>query len=282
MFVKLQTFIPEVNMEVLIVDQNLEKHTYAHKGNFHVLKNSDLCGNELGRSIYEKYFNKDMDKLRWSLKPVLVDHLLDEKYERVIYIDSDIYFFKNPTFLFKKLHNSNIILTPHWRSFNIWDSPKEFYMNHRHGLFNAGFIGCNRHGRDAMKWWAKSCAFMCEKNMNNGMYDDQSYLNVFPVLFKNVEVLQHKGCNVANWNFDVCARRYHNGEVVINNNEPIIFVHMTFDTMKGVFNGEDPMLKGHLQIYSDAIKSLNPNIDLFTKYSTKKKSIFKRLFFLLK
>ena len=32
------------------------------------------------------------DKLRWTLKPIYLKHLIDKGYEGVIYVDNDIYF----------------------------------------------------------------------------------------------------------------------------------------------------------------------------------------------
>src|SRR5690606_37933999 len=54
------------------------------------------------------------DEFRWSMKPVFLIFLLKNKLDKIIYLDSDIHFFNDFSFLFVKLNSYKILLTPHW------------------------------------------------------------------------------------------------------------------------------------------------------------------------
>lgn len=54
-----------------------------------------------------KKFRNQPDKLRWTLKPVFVSYLLESGYERVIYVDNDIFFYSSPGFLFEELKSAS-------------------------------------------------------------------------------------------------------------------------------------------------------------------------------
>ena len=97
----------EVDFYVLVVDgNNLPDDDNASYLNLNFLKS------EYSKSMISKY-RKSPNKLRWGLKPVLMLELLQTHCDKVIYIDNDIFFFSSPNFLFDKLKNASIILSPH-------------------------------------------------------------------------------------------------------------------------------------------------------------------------
>lgn len=269
----LKNFLDNVNMEVLIVDDD---DTVDGIEGFNSFGLNSICNFGLGKEIYRKYGVKKMDRFRWSMKPVLMNYLLSEKYDQVIYVDSDVYFFANPKFLIEKLKTKSILISPHWRCSNNWVSFVDFVRNHTHGLFNGGFVGANKKGMPALEWWAKSCLESCEIDYSKGLYVDQAYLGLMPVLFDDVEILKHKGCNVANWNKIECKRVRVDDKVLINKDFEIVFIHWTHDTLKGVFNGEDPELKLFFEEYAQTLNSIEKSCDLYDKYN--RKSSFFNLF----
>jgi hypothetical protein len=98
-----------------------------------------------------------------------------------------MYFFNDYDFLFEELDESVILLTPHWRNSNTFLGSESFMSLFTHGIFSAGFIGANKGGLSALQWWANACHFMMAPKPEIGIYDDQKYLDVLPVLFKNVK-----------------------------------------------------------------------------------------------
>lgn len=191
---------------------------------------------------------------RWALKPVFLKYLLThQKLDKVAYVDPDIYFYENPFFLFDELQTSDVLITPHWRSKDPKTDPVNFNSLFTGGLFNAGFFACNKRSSDILDWWLDLCAYRMEKE--NGFYVDQGYLNLFPIYYPDrVKIVQHRGCNVSNWNLVECKRKIINGKLLINGTDPVVFIHFTNATIHFILIGIDALLKPHLDQYQNALQ----------------------------
>lgn len=248
----------------------------------------DLCETGQGMQLKFKYIEKDVNAFRWSMKGVLLTHLLAvEGYEEVIFLDGDLFFFADVQFLFDRLKDSRVLLTPHWRSVDPGVDESNFLQLFNRGVFNAGFVGVNAAGIDVLRWWADMCIYKCEFVPESGFYADQTYLNLMPVYFEGVEVLRHKGCNVAAWNRVECERsRGSDGEVLIAGEYPIIFLHFTRSIIRDILNGKERMLEPHLEEYARIVlKYGGPNILKSVAVADKKRgsiSNVKRFAFFLK
>lgn len=226
-------------------------------------------------NIYKKYYNQNHDHFRWSIKPILVKYILKKGYDRVIFLDPDLHFCSNFDFLFDDLLESNMLLTPHWRSNSPSDSNSEFKRLFQDGLYNAGFFGVNQNAIKILDWWASACAYKCKRDYVIGLHDDQGYLDILPVYFDKVKVLEHQGCNIASWNIDYCKRSIDiDGNIKINNKWEIIFIHMTPRTIKLIENGRDYLLKPYLEEWR---QQLEENRKRFLFSPTNKKSVFNKL-----
>lgn len=224
--------------------------------NIRSLSLADLKG-ELVDKLKAKYSG---DRLRWACKPLLLLHLLSEGYDRVIYVDNDIFFFNSPQFLFDELNESSILLTPHWYLAD--PTRKQYWLEatFRIGLYNAGFIGVSAGAESALQWWGQCCLYNVKKSAWRGLFDDQKYLDLLPVLFNDVKVLKHKGCNVASWNVDLCGRTLDaEGKVILDGIWPLVFIHFNGYTMRSIMNGNDPLLKQPLETYYSVLKEFNPD-----------------------
>lgn len=237
-----------VDFNVLVVDEiptSIPKSPLKVHGIEQVVESSAI-----GKKIHEKYSSKkQLDNLRWSLKPVLINYLFEQGYEKVIFTDPDTFYFSDFNFLFEELENSNILLTPHWRGLDPTVGGSNFDLQFVGGLFNAGFIGVSQKAVKVMEWWAKCCLHKCVKDFPTGQFVDQTYLNLMPVYFDGVNILKHQGCNVANWNQLVCKRGLIDGQVLINNKWEIVFIHFTKSTIKGIVQGQDELLVDYLTQY---------------------------------
>jgi len=244
----------EVVMYVFVATQREECSELTSTTHFRFLFLEDLCLSGLGQRIKEKYYTSYMDGFRWSMKPVLINHLLTP-HSKVLYLDCDLFFYSDYSFLFEKLNSSSVLLTPHWRSSNPEADPRNFHLQYNSGLFNGGFVGANRSATPIMEWWARACEFICVKDQSRGHFVDQTHLNLLPVFFDNVEILKHRGCNVASWNRYECQRvRIASGEVLINGVYPIVFVHFTGSTIRNIIMGTDAELTMHLEKFSNTLK----------------------------
>jgi hypothetical protein len=258
-----------VILEVLIAERIEDKSFFQSIDmpniNFSFIEEINL---PIASQLFDKYNATNMDAYRWSMKPVFINHLLIQKgYEKVIYLDSDLFFFQDPRFLFELLDKEKVILTPHWRcADNPWEDFHNFKLNFKDGIYNGGFVGVRKDALDVMFFWANLCLAACEVNRPEGFFVDQKYLDILHSRFEGIGVVRHRGCNVSNWNISDCQRVVtDNGEILINGIFPIVFIHFTSSMMKGILSGIDLHLLNHFTIYADTIKKYNPEFNLIEK-----------------
>lgn len=205
-------------LHILITNKKTRFKPNRQEGNiqFHSLEEiKSLSTNQL----INKYKG---DKLRWGLKSGFLLHLLERpEMEKIIYIDSDIYFFNDPSFLFDKLDTQALLLSPHFYPSNPNKNQNWLETNFRLGLYNAGFIGASKQATEALKWWEQCCLYKMKRAYFRGLFDDQKYLDMLPILFNKVEVLKDRGCNLAAWNDNVSIE-----------SRAITFVHFNEYTLK--------------------------------------------------
>lgn len=252
LLVSLREFKADMELIVLVTDSQAIEIADLPSG-MKIIFYDELCSSGIGAEILTKYRQQYHDAFRWSMKPVLVSYLL-KQYQKVIYTDCDIHFFSSYDFLLHLLNEYDIILSPHFRSSDPVMDTENFFLQYYAGLYNGGFVAASQKGKQAMRWWAEACSFVCKKDSALGQFDDQTHLNLIPIFFDRVNILKHKGCNVANWNQIECKRFLVNNEVVINDGIPIVFIHFTASTIRGILNGSDKLLLPFLAIYDKRLR----------------------------
>ncbi|MDZ4844441.1 MAG: glycosyltransferase [Chitinophagales bacterium] len=245
------------HLHVLVVDDyipdtNLDSLSYYSLDN---IRNSTVA-----KEIISKY-SRDKDKLRWAMKAVLLKHLLAQKeIEKILYVDNDIFLFNDYVFLFEHLNQYSFLLTPHNYMRNPHKDQIWLEANFRVGLYNAGFVGVNRKAIEGLEWWGGCCAYKTERNAWRGLHDDQKYLDLMPVILDDAYIVRHKGCNVADWNNHVCPRVEVDGEILIDGEFPIIFVHFNATTIRSIITGKEPLLEKHFNTYLAALQKSKPQL----------------------
>ncbi|MCB9204912.1 MAG: hypothetical protein H6603_08045 [Flavobacteriales bacterium] len=213
------------------------------------------------KAVLDKYRDRP-DHIRWSLKGVMVSELL-ESFEKVLYLDNDLFFFNDPSFLFEKLDESDVLLTPHHYPRDPSKNQNWLEANFKVGLYNAGFIGVNRNAKHIMDWWADCCMYRCEKSLIRGLFDDQKYLDLVPVMHHRTDVLEHAGCNVAGWNVEVCERVLQpDGSILINGKWPLVFAHFNGFSIRTIIHGSDSLLKPYLDKYVSSLREHKATLEL--------------------
>lgn len=243
-----------IELQVLIADN---KPVTNIPGNFPKLKIraiNELDNFPLVRELYKKYAHINIDNFRWSMKPVFASWLLENGYDKLIYLDCDMFFVNDHQFLFDELDSHGFILTPHWNNTDPLFHKESFLSNFTSGIFSAGFFGATKKGLPALHWWANACHFMMGNNIGLGVHDDQRYLDILPVLFETTKIIRHRGCNIGSWNHKESSRTERNGEVFINEKYPVIFIH--FDEMLAgeILKGHDPLLARYLKAYKQVFE----------------------------
>lgn len=183
-------------------------------------------------------FKYNLTEFCTSIKPASFRYIFQHKlYEKVIYLDPDIYFYGSIDQIFDMLENCDILLTPHVigiPEFQQSDSPENIWLSC--GIFNLGFCGIS-YGVIADKmldWWNKRLLYGCYIDNYSAFYTDQKWMDFLPSFFTSQElhISRHLGMNVAPWNF-------FERQIVIGENKqlivkprsgegefyPLIFVH---------------------------------------------------------
>ena len=112
----------------------------------------------------------------------LVDMLynLEQRGEEVVYLDNDMYCLGRLDVVHDYLKNTPAA-NPHHYSLSTQKDQFWLEASLKHGLFNAGFVGANREGIKTLEWWSDP-AYIGEKSLLRGLFDDQKYLDQFPIL----------------------------------------------------------------------------------------------------
>lgn len=211
-------------LKIFLVDSSLESDETKASIEKDVISVSVIHSEWIDK-ITKKYRHQS-DALRWGLKPAIGLYLLENGYDEIIYLDNDIYFYNSPAFLLKKLQQSDFLLTPHFYK----DSPEKeqnwLEANYRIGLYNAGFVGANKNAKSILEWWVGCCLYEIKISYWRGLYYDQKYLDLVPILFDNVEIIKHRGCNFAGWNCDEVTLDKKDHQLTINGYD-LIFIHFT-------------------------------------------------------
>jgi hypothetical protein len=251
---------PCINLRVVIVDEETESHSQAPGKNLHFTSLQSVLQTETARNIYKKYAHTNADHLRWALKPVYILHLLEE-FDKVIFIDPDMYFTGSPQFLFDELDKYDALLAPHWSEVNPLRYEDGLFSVMRNGLYSGGFVGATKKALPVLNWWAGVCHYKIEESKELGVFVDQKYLDLFPLLLENTGVIRHPGCNLTNINLLTCPRSLENGKLMISKKYEPIFIHFTRDTIFNIRNGNDPLLLPFLKQYFDELKNEGYAID---------------------
>jgi hypothetical protein len=191
--------------------------------NFHFCDNldiSELPEMKLRYPVFE-YAN--------SLKPFLAKWLLEKfPIKNLLYTDTDMMYFGRVSAVEKIFENNDIILTPHL------SHPIDF--NHDHyqetdflnaGLYNAGFIGMHNstNSHAFLDWWKQRMFKLCKIDFAKGLFVDQIWLNLVPLYFQKVHILNDPSYNMAPWN--LTERTFNPNNHLVNDNYPLISYHFS-------------------------------------------------------
>lgn len=189
---------PDFGRYCVIVDTDLS-YAKALCGEFETIAIADLalpCGDEFT-------FQYNVLELNTAVKPWALESLLARGYANVIYIDPDIKLYQPMAEVLMLLANeADLVLTPHLLE-PIADKqcPSELDIR-RAGTYNLGFcaIRSSNNAMNFLRWWQAKLTHDCVIAPDQGIFVDQSWVDLAPGLFPNVAILRHHGYNVAYWN----------------------------------------------------------------------------------
>ena len=230
---------PDAERYCVIVDSDMAPAA-AIAGEFEAIALPQL-GLPFGDDFYFQY---TILELNTAVKPWALEHLLDRGHTEVLYIDPDIYLYRPLEDVLAHLSSgASIVLTPHMLApYDDDRNPTEASIRMA-GTYNLGFcaIAERLETRAFLRWWQGKLARDCVVDMANGVFVDQSWIDLVPGMFDNVRILRHPGYNVAYWNLaQRSVTQAGNGWLV--NGEPLMFFH---------YSGIDPQNPQNVSKHQD-------------------------------
>ncbi len=183
--------------------------------------------------LVQKY---NIIELNTSVKASSFKYLLN-KYpttEKIFYFDPDIAVFSRLQILENELNQNDIILTPHILkplSIDLKIPNESVFLNY--GIYNLGFIGLKNTSQirdEFLIWWEQRLLKLCFIDVASGLFVDQLWINLVPIFYPKVKVLDHPGMNVAPWNLHERSIEKIENHYMVNSYFDLIFYH--FSTYK--------------------------------------------------
>ncbi|TNF49274.1 MAG: hypothetical protein EP305_03270 [Bacteroidetes bacterium] len=181
-------------------------------------------------ALWKKY---NIIELNTSVKASTFRFLISRfpETELLFYFDPDIAVLTPLDYLETQLETNEFILTPHiLQPMALSEQrPNEYdFMNF--GLYNLGFLGIKNTTQireNFLPWWEERLLELCYINTTDGLFVDQHWMTLVPVLFKNAGVLKHPGLNVAPWNIQERKLTKKGGKYLINDDHEMVFYHFS-------------------------------------------------------
>lgn len=149
-------------------------------------------------------FKYDVIEFNTSIKPFCFGKLFKNGYEKVIYLDPDIYVTRPLDFIYECLNDKSIVLTPHYCDIEEhFDGAVSEETFNKVGIYNLGFCALknDKVGQEIAKWWQNRLQYKCYSQSSEGLFVDQKWMDYIPGFFPDATcVSSHHGMNVAIWN----------------------------------------------------------------------------------
>lgn len=188
-----------------------------------------------------------------AFKPFVIAHLLGRGYDKILYFDSDILLLNPLDGILRELEEAAVLLTPHLlrpiESEGKEQAELEILLA---GTFNSGFVGISRRPESEafLAWWQARLSTHCFVDRLNGMFADQRWLDLAPLLFDGIGILRDPGCNVGYWNLH--SRKIGQvGDRWTADGSNLVFFH---------FSGFDPARPSILSRWHDRAQPVDPLI----------------------
>lgn len=164
-----------------------------------------------------------------ALKAALHNYVLKRtELDEWLYLDSDILVCGDLQPMFAELARSSILLHPHLsRPHEPRNAEPQETTLLSHGIYNGGFLGVRRTATATafVAWFLDRLERFGFRD--GGMFVDQLWLNLAPLLFNDVGLCTHPGANVGHWNlYDRQLSKDADGGWKANG-EPLLWMHFS-------------------------------------------------------
>src|ERR1035437_7007597 len=164
--------------------------------------------------------NRNLVEYYFTLTSAWTSHLLQSQpaIDLLVYADADMFFFGDLQPLFTEFGSASIGITEHRFT------PRLRKLA-RFGRFNVGVIlfRNDTEGRACAAAWRTECINWCYDRLEEERFADQKYLDKWPQRYENLQVIRHKGVNLASWNIENYDLSLRNGHLYVDEESLICF-----------------------------------------------------------
>jgi hypothetical protein len=210
---------------IFLCDKKINEIDYT------ILADEVIPIHEIEPAFHELALKYNIVELNTCVKPAVFEYLFAGKnISKALFFDPDIKIFSPISKLYDELENSTIILTPHICTPIPFDHKKpteNHFLNF--GIYNLGFIGLqnNMESQKFTGWWKNHTYNQGYVDVYKGIFVDQLPINLTPIFFKNVKILEHRGLNMAPWNLHERYISLKNNTRFVNETNELIFFHFS-------------------------------------------------------
>ncbi len=201
-------------------------------------------------------FKHDLVEACTAVKPPMLLALLEQGFDKVVYLDPDIAVFHDLGSIERRLDDASIVLTPHQSVPSRGESAlRDNEMTSlQYGIYNLGFVAVRNdaNGRGFAQWWTRMTRRACYDDVASGIFTDQKYCDLVPGLFDRVAIERDPGCNVASWNLADRRLRFAADGRLMANDATLKFYHFT--KIGGI---GDTMTERHAQAGCEVFEIVN-------------------------
>jgi hypothetical protein len=149
---------------------------------------------DLGRpELVRRAFRSGQQEFSYALTAALLEHLLDEGYDAVVFIKQESLVLGPLVTAIEQLATADVLLTPHLLEpapgTDAVDRERTILLS---GVYNVGFLGVSNRpeARRFLRWWDERLDTHCRHAVASGMHYEQRWIDLVPSLFELVAVLR--------------------------------------------------------------------------------------------
>ncbi len=164
-----------------------------------------------------------------ALKPFcMLDQLAKRNADSVVYIDGDMLICAPfMDILNKEWLQHDVLVTRH---FSRPEKNTNYLFFLKAGPYNAGFVAARKSkpALETLQWWQSRLASEGYYDYPGGVFADQGWLATTVSTFETTAApIRHHGINIGHWNLHECDFSEKNGQIMVNDQEPLCVFHFS-------------------------------------------------------
>ena len=214
---------PGSKFTTLVIDDR--RRAVDHRDEkFEILRPEDLGFEQ--HEFLELAGTYDVMELATATKPWLLEHLVREANQEVVYLDPDIVVYAPLDDVSALASDSELVVTPHVTK----PMPRDRRgVSETHilasGIFNLGFVAVGLRSFNFLEFWKERLRRECVIDARNMRFVDQRWVDFAPGMFA-VEIVKDPTCNVAYWNLDHRVLTWEGSHYAVDG-KPLRFFHFS-------------------------------------------------------